>query len=120
MIDPYMIGTGIVAAFCAIGWAKTASKHCDTRANYRSLRDTNKGLRQVIMDLREDMDELAVQLCIAKSELRSAKAILDKRTERYRAGQAKSTASKAKARAEKVAKTLADLPAALAPMDVAA
>jgi len=90
------------------------------RRELELLQAINKGVQLRNDDLRDLIDNLEVDLAIAKSELRSVKAVLDARAERYRAGQAKSTASKAKARAEKVAKTLADLPAALAPMDVAA
>jgi len=116
MIDPYIIASGVASVAAVVGWGKVKA----LRGEYKLLEAINKGVRLCNDDLRGVADELEFQLFLARAELCSAKALIAKRTERYRAGQAKSTASKAKARAEKVAKTLADLPAALAPMDVAA
>jgi len=117
MIDPYMIASGVASVAAVVGWGKVKSAH----GKYKLLEAINKGVRLCNDDLRGVTDELEFQLFLARAELRSATTLIAKRAERYRAGQAKSTASKAKARDAAKALTIASLKAdLLAPMDVAA
>jgi len=104
------------------------------RRELELLQAINKGIQLRNLDLRDLIDNLEVDLAIAKSvawkadrathaangRADVAEALIAKHKADCRKGKVNSDLAKAKARAEKVAKTLADLPAALAPMDVAA
>jgi len=89
------------------------------RRELELLQAINKGIQLRNEDLRDLIDNLEVDLAIAKSELRSAKA--DSHSAWCRKGKIASDAKKAKARADRAAATIASLKAdLLAPMDVAA
>jgi len=115
MIDPYMIASGVASVAAVVGWGKVKSAH----GKYKLLEAINKGVRLCNDDLRDLIDNLEVDLAIAKAELRSAKA--DSHSAWCRKGKIASDAKKAKARDAAKALTIASLKAdLLAPMDVAA
>jgi len=96
------------------------------RAENKLLQAINEGLRVTAFDQRDKIEALETVVTAIRgimydqrAEIAVLKTVIAKRKAACRLGQRRSTEAKAKARAIKVAKTIADLPAALA-LDVAA